>query len=107
MSLPAGGKVTVQLVCEKKFTSYGKNGDGKSTCPTDSTLPLAPFTLNHHMTDPPNSTILPRRRTSGPKEIAWLRASHSIQFGRDQSVAGRLYDIQREHTVRLGTAPGL
>ncbi|KAL7269184.1 hypothetical protein RUND412_008158, partial [Rhizina undulata] len=35
MELPAGGKVTVELACNKDYTSYGKGGDGKSACPTD------------------------------------------------------------------------
>lgn len=36
MSLPAGGTVTVEIACNKDFTSYGKKGDGKNACPTDS-----------------------------------------------------------------------
>ncbi|KAA8892561.1 hypothetical protein FN846DRAFT_789115 [Sphaerosporella brunnea] len=33
--LPAGGTVTVELACNKEFTSYGDSGDGEDACPTD------------------------------------------------------------------------
>ncbi|CUS15635.1 unnamed protein product [Tuber aestivum] len=35
MSLPAGGTATVEIACNKDFTSYGTKSDGRDACPTD------------------------------------------------------------------------
>ncbi|KAH8154297.1 uncharacterized protein LAJ45_02065 [Morchella importuna] len=35
MELPAGGSVSLELSCNKQFTSYGNAGDGSTACPDD------------------------------------------------------------------------
>lgn len=35
MELPAGGSVSLELSCNKRFTSYGSDGDGTTACPDD------------------------------------------------------------------------
>ena len=34
--LPVGQSVTVELACNKDFTSWGSQGDGQNACPTDT-----------------------------------------------------------------------
>ena len=107
MALPAGGRVTVQLSCRKAYTSYGSDGDGENACPMSSSHPPPPPPLSQHITDSRNSGSLPRRHAAELSSFPWLRAGHSVHLGRNQSAAGRLYDIQCKHAVRLGAVPGL
>ena len=36
LELPAGGQVTIELACNKQYTSFGQDGAGNNPCPPDT-----------------------------------------------------------------------
>lgn len=36
LELPAGGEVTIELACNKQYTSFGGGGEGNDPCPPDT-----------------------------------------------------------------------
>ncbi|KAG0137833.1 hypothetical protein HOY82DRAFT_546832 [Tuber indicum] len=67
MSLPAGGVATLEIACNKDFTSYGSQGDGRNACPTD--------TPSYHAGDP----IDPKKLLGCGLAIAYKNDAAQVQ----------------------------